>query len=152
MLLRMYRISRTDRIHPFARDPFRSHRLPQYSLLNRESLCPTTVCQHFATAARTRQADRGRLSRCALRPNCPTAQKRRGAPWAPLPRPVGYLDGIDTLTVKISWSFAGSPLAAVPPHTAGATVGVPVPGHRNRSGLRVSDHSGSALSTAVRPL
>ena len=48
----------------------------------------------------------------------------------------------------VSSSFAVSPLASVAPHRAGGAVGVPVPGHRNRSFARVSDQIEYALSDA----
>jgi len=42
----------------------------------------------------------------------------------------------------MSSSFASSPLGSVAVQTCGGTPGAPVPGHRNRSLLRVSDQIG----------
>ena len=62
------------------------------------------------------------------------------------------LPGTATLAVRSSWSLATGAFDALAVQTWGAAPVVPVPGHRNSSGLRVSIHSGLAFVGATRPV
>ena len=66
---------------------------------------------------------------CACPPGQPSSAYR---PWPAMLR----------RWTNTSWSLAGAPLNPGPVHVRGGLPGVPVPGQRNSSGVRVSDQSG----------
>lgn len=120
------------------------------------AMAPRAVAATVATTRR-RTSIPLEMERAAM---CPLADCDTEHPCAPTPAPaqgcrglraVGH--GMVTALVKTSWSLATGAFGAGPTHTAAARVGVPVPGQRNSSGLRVSDHTGWAvLALASRPM
>ena len=124
----------------------------------------TAGCTPTSSAGSASRARRSASARCSPARSCarPTARtssaarprpgaapsrtERAGAPLRGAPARRAHLTS--TESVKISWSFASSPLGSV----AAQVVGGPPPGQRKRSACLVSAQIGNASSQAARPV